>query len=492
MHDGAVTPAANPDANSAATPAAIPVAIPDVNPGANPGVSPDRPGLSTGAPADAPRRIVHPPVGPYQCWIDGDLLRATGIRYAVAERFGTPHPAPDHAEVLPALTWSPAAPQTVGPMGDVLFGPSTRVLEVDEHCQFLSVTAPADAAPGDDLHVIVWIHGGSNVTGAGDISYADPGSLVREQRVVVVTVTYRLGALGYVGTDSRPAHRGLLDQAVALRWVRRNIGAFGGDPQAVTAMGESAGADAIAHLLAAFPEEPLCDRAILQSPPLGLRRHRSRMTRVASAVVRGLDQDSTLEELLATESRIQNRVLRFGWPGMMPFGVEYGRDPLPPEDRVEDAWRQAAPRVPLLLTSMAQEMAVFTQQVPALVRLMRHRWFEQHLVTPVERWATEAIFFRGADELARLWADAGGQTHRGVITWAAAGNRYGSAHGMEVPLQFGDRHVWEHAALLRGSRWEEMERAGRELRARWGAFARGQAVDGEVPGVIDIHPVERA
>ena len=97
---------------------------------------------------------------------------------------------------------------TVFPViGDPISG-----LDQSEDCQNLSITLPADLAPDERLPVMVWIHGGSYVSGAGDSIQYDATSLVSEQRVVFVAVTYRLGLLGYLGGPSRPANLGLLDQ----------------------------------------------------------------------------------------------------------------------------------------------------------------------------------------------------------------------------------------------------------------------------------------
>lgn len=456
--------------------------------------APARPSAATthGAPPGAARRRFAPPVGPVDGWVDGDLVRATGIRYAVADRFEAPHPAPDHVEPLDASRWSAACPQNHDPQGDALFSAQTRDLGTDEHCQRLSITAPADAAPDEALPVIVWIHGGTYIVGTGDSSLTDPGDLVREQRVVVVTVTYRLGALGYLGTADRPANLGLLDQAEALRWVRRNIAAFGGDPHRVTAMGESAGADAIAHLLAAFPHEPLMDRAILQSPPLGIRRRRDRMARAASKVVAALDAGSSVEELLAVERPVFAAAMRYGLVGSMPFGVQYGHEPMPPEDRVEAAWAVAAPRVPLLIGTMGTELTLFSRQVSLVQRAAHSAALDRRVIEPLERWGTRAVFTDGADELAADWAAAGGEVLRYEIPWAAPGNPYRSPHGMDVILQFGGRAVWEGAGVVRGSRWEDFSHAGRVLRAAWGAFARGEGtVPGEA-GILELRGTARA
>ena len=141
----------------------------------------------------------------------------------------------------------------------------TGTLTYDEHCQRLSVTVPADARPGDALPVMVWIHGGSYTSGAGDAPIFDPAALVREQHVVVVSVTYRLGLLGYLGdADGRPANLGLLDQLEALRWVSRSqrqiarvLGVAPGTVKSRTARAAAALArdDSLRDLLAAVSEE---------------------------------------------------------------------------------------------------------------------------------------------------------------------------------------------------------------------------------------------
>jgi para-nitrobenzyl esterase len=113
--------------------------------------------------------------------------------------------------------------------------------------------------------VMVWVHGGGFSTGAG--SDYDPAALATEGDLVVVTVNYRLGALGFLGLPGLPGSGSfaLQDQQAALRWVRDNIAAFGGDPGAVTLAGESAGADAVCSQLASPDAAGLFARAIVQS-----------------------------------------------------------------------------------------------------------------------------------------------------------------------------------------------------------------------------------
>ena len=125
-----------------------------------------------------------------------------------------------------------------------------------EDCLFLNVYVPADRHDdrGEPLPVLFWIHGGSNEYGEGS-SY-DPTPLVAQGHIIVVTINYRLGALGWLahpllddGSPNSSGNYGLMDQQFAMRWVNRNIAAFGGDPHKVTIAGESAGAiDSCSHL----------------------------------------------------------------------------------------------------------------------------------------------------------------------------------------------------------------------------------------------------
>ena len=125
-----------------------------------------------------------------------------------------------------------------------------------EDCLFLNVYVPADRHDdgGEPLPVLFWIHGGSNEYGEGG-SY-DPTPLVTQGHIIVVTINYRLGALGWLahpllddGSPNSSGNYGLTDQQFAMRWVNRNIAAFGGDPHKVTIAGESAGAiDSCSHL----------------------------------------------------------------------------------------------------------------------------------------------------------------------------------------------------------------------------------------------------
>ncbi|HET6472607.1 MAG TPA: carboxylesterase family protein, partial [Pseudomonadales bacterium] len=167
-----------------------------------------------------------------------------------ARRFGAPQPADGWSGVRAANAFGYSSIQGTHPVpGMAASGPR------NEDCLYLNVYTPA--ADNAKRPVLFWIHGGGFVLGSGSEALYDGGPLATRGNIVVVAIHYRLGALGYLylgghGGDAwgASANAGQLDQIAALRWVRDNIAAFGGDPNNVTIAGESAGSMACATLLA--------------------------------------------------------------------------------------------------------------------------------------------------------------------------------------------------------------------------------------------------
>jgi para-nitrobenzyl esterase len=207
-----------------------------------------------------------------------------GIPYATPPtgplRWRAPRPAEPWSGVLKASAHGPMAPQ----YADLLAGVPARQrgqIVGDEDCLALNIFAPAfesDAVPsaGQRRPVMVWIHGGGNSVGTSS-TYDAARNYAIHDGLVVVTVNYRLGVLGWFthpalheADDATPEERsgnfGTLDLIVALRWVQDNIAAFGGDPGCVTIFGESAGGQNVLTLLASPLAQGLFHRAIAQSP----------------------------------------------------------------------------------------------------------------------------------------------------------------------------------------------------------------------------------
>jgi para-nitrobenzyl esterase len=198
--------------------------------------------------------------GELQGILAAETIEFHGIPYA-APPIGALRLAPPE----PALPWSgrkdASSPGSRCPQPAA---PTTFEASLDEDCLTLNVVRPKVGKPSP-LPVMVWIHGGGFSTGAG--SDYDPATFVATEGVLVVTLNYRLGALGFLGLTENPetANLGLLDQELALRWVRENIGAFGGDTENVTIAGQSAGGDSVCALLSAPAARDLFDRAVMMS-----------------------------------------------------------------------------------------------------------------------------------------------------------------------------------------------------------------------------------
>lgn len=433
-----------------------------------------------------------PPCGPVTGWTEdwpggATIMRATGIRYAEAGRFDVPRPVADHTVAIDATSWSPACPQAPMPVLEEVLGSGIGELGVDEDCQRLSVTLPANLAPGERLPVMVWIHGGSYVSAAGDAAVMDPAPLVAEQRVVAVNVTFRLGLFGFLGgTDARPANLGLLDIIEAFRWVQRNIAAFGGDPSQVTAYGQSAGAHAIAQLLALPEARSLFARAIIQSAPLNVEGGREEMQGKMLEATAALTPETPVADVVRAHTAAQQVASGYGLQGAMSFSPQHGLDPLPDDAGVIAGRDANASAIDMLIGYTSEEALLFVPRIPATQRLSELALIGRPLTSLVVRALTWLVYGRDAAKLTKRHVRAGGRASSYVVTWKAPHNVWGACHMIDLPLLFGNQSTWGKAPLVRGASWSEIDREGKRMRAVWGDFARGTLPTKaeSIPGVV--------
>jgi para-nitrobenzyl esterase len=380
-----------------------------------------------------------------------------------------------------------------------IVGPSST----SEDCLTLDLWTPR--ADGARRPVLVWIHGGAFVMGAGSALAYTGAALARRGDVVVVTVNYRLGALGFLqlgdvasgaGFDS---NLGLRDQIAALEWVRDNVAAFGGDPASVTVFGESAGGMSVGALLGTPRARGLFGRAIAQSGAAHNTQSREGATRVAATFLavlglapaeagrlREAPVRALLDAQLATVSKLG---LAYG---TLPFEPAVDGDLLP-EHPLDAISTGSARGVPLLVGTNRDEWNLFlladakarTLDEGGLLRRYArslgpddvpraHALYREALphASPRARWAayqTHRVFMAPADRLAELQA-AHAPSYAYLFTWSPplVRSRVGACHALEVPLVFG---TYRHP-LLRGLYLGGASSTALALQRAWLAFAR--------------------
>lgn len=402
------------------------------------------------------------------------LIQARGVPYATAERFAPPMPVAGSSDVVDATTRGPACPQLPSRLAFVT-GPVIDGLEMSERCQVLSVTAPVDAT---GLPVMVWFHGGAYVSGSGESANYDPDDLVREGRVVVVRVSYRLGILGFLNlVDADRDNLGLLDQIAALRWVQDNIAAFGGDPRRVTVFGQSAGGYSALALMMCPATEALFSRAILQSAPLvihGVDRTAmvTAMREAAVAQLGGVAPGSApIDVLLRAQVAALDAAAPFGMIGKMPFAPTVDQAPM------GAATTAAASRVDIMVGYTRDDALPFVMLDPRSARLRRLGRVGAAASSVVSRPITRRMFGAPALALAESWRAAGGRAHTYRVDWTPG--PLGACHCIELPLMLGSHESWSGAPML-GDSGVDQELAVR-VRAQWSAFAHGEVYEELVP-----------
>jgi para-nitrobenzyl esterase len=389
-------------------------------------------------------------------------------------------------------------------LGDQGLGP-------DEDCLYLNVFTPDCDAP--TRPVMVWIHGGSFTSGSGSTPWYNGTALADRGDVVVVTINYRLGALGFLwlgDLDDRyrsSGMNGILDQVAALAWVRENIAAFGGDRDNVTIFGESAGAMSVSTLLATPSARGLFHRAVAQS---GAAEH-VLSTKVASGITAAVMADlgvSTIEELLAVspEALVEagTRVdgLVHSEPGRsaaltgalaMVFEPVIDGEWLP-EDPILAVAAGRAADVPLLIGTNLDEWHLFRlaaasvlEHEELLARMERvfgdgeraHALYgaTRPGATPSDLWSavlTDAIFRIPAIRLIEARQHAATPTYQYLFSWrsSAFDGALGSCHALEIPFVFGVLDNPGAEMILGSSAGPELHDLAQLMQDAWLSFAR--------------------
>ena len=452
-----------------------------------------------------------------------DLWTFSGVPYAASpagdRRWRPPVPPDPWTGVKECDRFTPIAPQAPGLVEMSLGGEPD---EQSEDCLSLNVWTPG--LDNGRRPVMVWVHGGSFVSGSGAGSLYRGGTLAREGDVVVVTVNYRLGLLGFLAhpaleepgqtwLDGEPwsgcGNWGLADQVAALRWVHDHIAEFGGDPGSVTLFGESAGGMSVSALLAVPAARGLFHRAIVESGPpytYTVEEAASRAEKVAAhlgvPMTRAAFGQVPADDLVRAATEVGQVPANHDDSGLllMPV-VDGGLVPMAPEVAVATG---SVADVPLLIGTTRDESAFFTVGNATLASLDDDglvRWTRRltpdvsearrlidevrdaragrgESIVPRDLWvaiATEFVFrlptIRLADAHAAV-ALPGVGTYCYLFTWEspAFGGYLGSCHALEIPFVFGTVHNRAVQGFCGGG--EDAFALSALMRRAWTTFAR--------------------
>ncbi|MGD0313650.1 MAG: carboxylesterase family protein [Acidimicrobiales bacterium] len=451
------------------------------------------------------------------------LWSFSGIPYAASpdghRRWRPPAPPLPWTGIRECDRFGPIAPQLPGVMEAALSG---EPAEKSEDCLNLNIWTPG--LDGGRRPVMVWIHGGSFVSGSGSSGLYRGGTLAGDGDVVVVTINYRLGMLGFLAHPALEAddeawldgegwagfgNWGLADQVAALHWVRDHIASFGGDPESVTLFGESAGGMSVSSLLAVPAVRGHFHRAIVESgPPYAYTpEHAAAIAEQLAAqlevpLTRAALEQVPADELVRAVALFDQRGGRRDDSGllMMPV-VDGGLLTEHPTDAVAGG---SVAGVPLLVGTTRDESTFFTVGDPSL-RDLDHaglrRWTGRlspdpglsewliaevagaradrgEPVTPRDLWvaiSTEYVFRLPSVRLADAHTAAaapGTGTYCYLFTWESPmfDGYLGSCHALDLPFVFGTVSNPAIAGFAGGG--EDALALSAAMRRAWTTFAR--------------------
>lgn len=406
-------------------------------------------------------------------------------------RFRAPRPPEPWTGVRECRTFGPLAPQPTYSWTDRVEG--------DEDCLSLDVVRPDT---NKTLPVVVYLHGGSFIVGSSHMLMLRGFQLAQQMDVVYVSVNFRLGALGYLDLRSLSgdciANPAVADQILALRWVRDNIAAFGGDTSNITLMGESAGGAAVLTLMTSPAAEGLFHKAIAQSPPIGMIHSRAQSMFWARELVKRLamPRSSTIDDLRQEPAA---EIIRAGqsmmWRSRELFHLNSCYAPAVDDDLVPyhplEAFEQGRQhKIPLLIGTNSDEASfgkfLFQRESArsrAGIRLLSS--FDVHnakVVAAAYGGASSRAEFADLLADALFWAPAVriAEYHaRTAKTWmyrfdyAPAALRMlglGAMHSMELSNIFGDPQASRASFLTRMGNSADMQELTDVMQYQWASF----------------------
>ncbi|MCJ8155411.1 carboxylesterase family protein [Chryseobacterium sp. SSA4.19] len=429
--------------------------------------------------------IFNTPFGKIPALKEHGVIRARSIRYARSERFKKPVSL-QSADSEGIADKIPVCPQNISPLLERLIQKTVLGnFEPDESTQFLTITRPEYINENEELPVIVWIHGGSYEIGCGDLPTSDPSVWVKEQNIIVVSVSYRLGLFGFLGgTNDRPANLGLFDIIEALKWIRRNIRSFGGNPGNITLFGQSSGGDAIAHLMISEGVEGLFHRAIIHSAPLGFRHKRQKMSYEFFLKTESLKNELDPLKMVEGYVKFLPSFKKYGLKTSMPFCIQYGYPPLCKEEDSLVKWRENAGKYDVLMGSNQDETSFYVKTAQEGI----YTYLNEKILNFIVRSTTKSIYEKPAQIFSENYAKGGGNIYLFRIHSKLKNNYIGASHCVDLPLIFANESAWKDSELLKDVPWEYVFENGKKIRALWAEFARNGNISdhSEKPEILNL------
>lgn len=424
-------------------------------------------------------------------------------------RFRPPAPHPGWTGVRPATASAPIPPQNPSRLRNVL---GDYVLPQSEDCLTLDVIRPANlSAPAP---VLVWLYGGAFVTGGTAIPWYDGTGFAANHGIIFVAPNYRLGAMGFLAhPDLGPGNAGLRDQVSALRWVRDNIAEFGGDPERVTVVGQSAGAMSVFGLLAHAPAAPLFHQAVLQSGRFNSLASKEQMDAAGEAFLATADRRPEalralpVDELLALQGKAIRENAEFAVTST-PFRPAADGEYVP-KDTLAAAVEGARGKCVMLGWTRDELSAFFADdpQVAAAGPAQIAAAFERHWGDNAEAGmafvkarapggAVPRTLALGVNECTFAGSTVAFAEALAEISppwlyrfdWGAPSNRFAATHCVELPFVFDNTEQWYPPMHEPADAAERKALAG-VMHGAWASFARNG--DPQHEGLPDWRPYTR-